>query len=173
MVEVRAAVDGDVPPIAQVWRSGWTDGHLGNVPDELVAARTGESFGPRAAERVDGTMVAVVDGEIAGFVMVVDDEVEQVYVAAEHRGTSVATTLLAEAERRVAAGGHDKVWLAVVAGNARARRFYERNGWIDHGPMDYVADGGIKVPVRRYIKQITEDPARKKEPDLPLSEQCD
>jgi len=31
--------------------------------------------------------------------MVVGDEVEQVYVAREHRGSSVATVLLDEAER--------------------------------------------------------------------------
>jgi ABC-type phosphate/phosphonate transport system substrate-binding protein len=32
----------------------------------------------------------------------------------------VASTLLAEAERLVSAGGHAGAWLAVVPGNARA-----------------------------------------------------
>jgi GNAT superfamily N-acetyltransferase len=101
--------------------------------------------------------VAVVDGEIAGFVLVVDDEVEQVYVSAAHRGTGVADALLAEAERRVRASGHARAWLAVVAGNARARAFYERAGWRDEGPFDYGAagdNGTIAVPCRRYTKQV-------------------
>jgi GNAT superfamily N-acetyltransferase len=65
--------------------------------------------------------------------MVVDDEIEQIYVASEHRGTGAATELLLHAERRVAANGFLAAWLAVVDGNVRARRFYERNGWTDGG----------------------------------------
>jgi GNAT superfamily N-acetyltransferase len=74
-----------------------------------------------------------VDGAVAGFVMVVGDEVEQVYVSRDHRGSGVAALLLGEAERQVRAGGHAKAWLAVVEGNGRARAFYERAGWTDEG----------------------------------------
>jgi ribosomal protein S18 acetylase RimI-like enzyme len=97
--------------------------------------------------------VATVDGEVAGFVMVVGDEVEQVYVSARHRGSGIAGTLLDEAERRVAAGGHATAWLAVAPGNARARRFYERQGWVDEGRFDYRADG-LAVPCHRYVKPV-------------------
>jgi GNAT superfamily N-acetyltransferase len=128
VVTVRAARSDDAPAIAAIWRTGWRDGHLGHVPDELVAARTAESFDQRAVQRIGDASVAVVDGSVAGFVMVVDDEVEQVYVDSRHRGTVVAPALLLEAERLVAGHGHEKAWLAVVAGNERARRFYGRNG---------------------------------------------
>src|SRR6266542_2236581 len=40
------------------------------------------------------------------FVLVVGDEVEQVYVAASHRGTGVADTLMTEAERQITRAGH-------------------------------------------------------------------
>jgi ribosomal protein S18 acetylase RimI-like enzyme len=153
---LRPACIADSDAVAEIWSRGWRDGHLGNVPDELLAFRTPESFGPRAAERVDDTVVAVVDDAVVGFVMVVDDEVEQVYVAAHQRGTGAATALLAEAERLVHAHGHDEAWLAVVAGNARARRFYERNQWIDTGRFDYAAkagDGEILIPCHRYVKR--------------------
>jgi len=99
-----------------------------------------------------------VDGEIAGFTMIVEDEVEQVYVAAAHRGTGVADELLADAERRIREGGHRRARLAVVAGNARARRFYERRGWVDDGPIVYAAegpDGAIDVQAQRYVKDLT------------------
>ena len=155
-VSVRPAVASDAPEVARIWHSGWRDGHLGHVPDELAAIRTEESFHRRAAERTHETTVAVVGDEIAGFVMVVGEEVEQVYVAAAHRGSGAAGVLLAEAERLVRIGGYDKAWLAVVAGNARARRFYERSGWADEGPFEYDAsefDG--TVPCRRYVKALT------------------
>ncbi|WP_234335608.1 GNAT family N-acetyltransferase [Streptomyces albus] len=104
-------------------------------------------------------MVAVADGEVAGFVMVAGDEVEQVYVAADGRGTGVAGVLLAEAERLVGENGHDRAWLAVATGNARARRFYARQGWSDEGPFDYPAagpEGPIAVPCHRYAKRLTD-----------------
>jgi GNAT superfamily N-acetyltransferase len=156
-VDLRPARAEDAGAIATIWESGWRDGHLGQVPDALVAIRTQESFRLRAAERVGDTTVAQVDDEVAGFVMVVGDEVEQVYVSAAHRGSGIAAVLLDEAERLVAARGHSMAWLAVVPGNARARRFYERRGWIDDGPFNYLVGhpGGVAdVPCHRYVKPV-------------------
>ncbi|MBP2184665.1 GNAT family N-acetyltransferase [Amycolatopsis magusensis] len=158
---LRPATPADVVSIARIWYSGWRDGHLGHVPDALLAVRTEESFGVRAAEHVvdpaTRTVVAEVEGAVAGFVMVVGDEVEQVYVSSQHRGSGIAKLLLAEAERLVAANGHRGAWLAVVAGNVRARRFYERRGWTDEGPFDHAApheDGPIPTPAHRYTKPL-------------------
>jgi GNAT superfamily N-acetyltransferase len=155
---IRPAEPGDAAAVAEIWHSGWRDGHLGHVPDELVLVRTDESFRTRAADRVGDTTVAVVDGEVAGFVMVAGDEAEQVYVAAAHRGKGVADALLAETERQVRENGHELAWLAVVSGNARARAFYERMGWRDDGGFDYeasVEDGStVSVPCRRYVKPV-------------------
>ena len=157
---LRFATRGDAVAIARIWHDGWQVAHLGNVPGELIAARTPESFVERAADRAahaDGeakTVVADVGGAVAGFVMVLDDEVEQVYVDAGFRGSAVSPALLAEAERLVAAGGHETAWLAVVAGNTRARRYYERHGWTDGGPFDHHAPGGIMVPAHRYTNKV-------------------
>lgn len=154
---LRPAGPADAEAVAAIWYAGWGDGHLGHVPDELVAIRTKESFWTRAAERVADTTVAVVGDEVAGFVMVVGDEVEQVYVSRDHRGSGIAGVLLTEAEQQVKANGHAEAWLAVATGNARARRFYERSGWTDAGAFDYPAttdSGPIPVPCHRYTKPV-------------------
>ncbi|OWY63000.1 GNAT family N-acetyltransferase [cyanobacterium TDX16] len=157
---VRAAAVEDADTVAAIWAEGWRDGHLGHVHEELVVVRTDESFLARTRQRIagtDDTMVAELGGDVVGFVMVDDDEVEQVYVAAAARGSGVAAALLDEAERRVRAAGHQAAWLAVVAGNARARRFYARCGWWDAGAFDYEAagpDGPIVVPSHRYEKRL-------------------
>jgi GNAT superfamily N-acetyltransferase len=117
---LRPAPAADAATVAAFWGQGWRDGNLGNVPDALVAVRTPESFRTRAAERVADTTVAELDGEVAGFVLVVGDQVEQVYLSVVHRGGGIAALLLAEAERLVASGGHQLAWLAVVPGNTRA-----------------------------------------------------
>jgi putative acetyltransferase len=95
--------------------------------------------------------------EVAGFGGVIRDEVEQLFVAGTHRGSGVAGLLLDEAERQVAAQGYDEAWLAVVAGNTRARRFYERRGWRDGGDLPYEVDAGGATyvsPCRRYLKRV-------------------
>jgi ribosomal protein S18 acetylase RimI-like enzyme len=159
--ELRPARPEDAAAVAAIWHEGWGDGHLGQVPDALVAARTRSSFEERSLARVGDTTVAVVDGDVAGFVIVLGDEVEQVYVDRAFRGGAVAPMLLAEAERRVAEGGHGRAWLAVAPGNARARRFYERSGWVDDGGFTYeaeVAGGRFGVPCRRYVKDVDPSP---------------
>jgi GNAT superfamily N-acetyltransferase len=92
-------------------------------------------------------------------VLVVEgDELVQLMVSAAARGRGVGGLLLAEAERQVAAAGHDEVWLAVVPGNTTARRFYEGHGWVDRGEESYDAlalgGGTVPVPVRRYVKGL-------------------
>jgi GNAT superfamily N-acetyltransferase len=156
-VSLRPAESADTDAVAALWYAGFCDGHLGHVPDELVAIRTEASFWPRTVKNLANATVAVVGDEVAGFVMVVGDEVEQVYVSRDHRGSGVAGVLLAEAERQVKANGHAEAWLAVATGNARARRFYERSGWTDSGAFDYPAEteaGPIPVPCHRYTKQV-------------------
>jgi ribosomal protein S18 acetylase RimI-like enzyme len=156
-VRLRPAGPEDAAAVAAIWQTGWREAHLGNVPAELVAARHEESFRTRAMEHLPDTTVAMVGAELAGFVMVAGDEVEQLYLAARHRGAGVADGLLRHAERSIKAAGHPMAWLAVVPGNARARRFYERMGWTDEGPFDHLAPGGdgpIPVPAQRYVKRI-------------------
>ena len=153
----RAATDEDASTVAEIWLAGWREAHLAHVPAALAAVRTPASFHRRAADRIGDTVVAVTDDAVAGFVMIAGDEVDQVYVDAGHRGTSVAGLLLAEGARLIAAAGHPEAWLAVVAVNARARRFYEKCGWHDQGPFDYAArtdEGTVVVPCHRYVKRL-------------------
>ena len=157
-MHLRPATPEDAPAIAAIWQAGWRDGHVGNVPDALVAARTPATFARRAAERIADTTVAEVDGTVVGFTMVDGDEVDQVYVDASARGTGVAAAVLADAERRIAAADHATAWLAVVPGNARARRFYERQGWTDAGLFTLAAptdDEPIPTPCHRYEKDVS------------------
>ncbi len=157
---LRPAATDDIDEVATVFHRGWHDAHVGHVPDGLAQRRTLAAFRDRVATRVretDETTVAEVDGALAGFIMIAGDEVEQVYVDRPFRGSSLASTLLAEAERQVAAAGHAEAWLAVVVGNVRARAFYERQGWVDAGDLPYEVTAlgeTFLSPCRRYAKPL-------------------
>jgi GNAT superfamily N-acetyltransferase len=153
---LRAATPDDVDAIATVWQLGWRDGHLGHVPEGLQQHRRLEHFRARVPPRIPQTTVASAASTIVGFVTVHDDEVEQVYVAESARGGGAAGLLLRHAEQLIS-NRFAVAWLAVAAGNARARRFYERNGWRDAGGFDYAAEipnGTMPVPCRRYEKEV-------------------
>jgi len=158
--ELRVATSDDTEAIAQVWYTGWADGHRGNVPVELEAHRNLDQFRARVPARIATTTVAVnpggPGGTVVGFVVVHDAEIEQIYVAAATRGSGIADALLRHGEHQIAAR-FPIAWLAVVAGNARARRFYERSGWSDAGAIDYPAEiggGTLVIPTRRYEKPV-------------------
>jgi ribosomal protein S18 acetylase RimI-like enzyme len=155
-VGLRAATADDVESIAALWHAGWADGHQGHVPEALAQHRQLADFRRLVRARVQHTHVATLDGRAVGFVTVIDDELEQIYVAGSARGRGVADALLRRAEEAIAAA-FDRAWLAVAPGNARARRFYARHGWRDGGGFDYqaeIAGGTMTVPCRRYEKRV-------------------
>jgi ribosomal protein S18 acetylase RimI-like enzyme len=155
---LRPAIDADIDAICTIWHNGWRDGHLGHVPAALLRHRRLDDFRVLVPARLDTTTVATIGSGVVGFVTLHDEAIEQIYVDASARGTGVANALLAHGETVIRAR-FDRAWLAVVAGNARARRFYERNGWSDTGPIVNPAPtargASIPVPARRYEKLLT------------------
>jgi GNAT superfamily N-acetyltransferase len=124
-----------------------------------VRYRNEEQFVSRARERIAGMWVAESNGQTLGFVVVKGDELEQIYVDRTARGTGDAAMLRHKAEAEIRSAGHRHAWLAVVAGNQRARSFYSRLGWRDSGPFSYLAEtevGPLAVPSHRYEIDLTE-----------------
>jgi GNAT superfamily N-acetyltransferase len=154
---LRAATPEDAEAIAAIWARGWRDGHEGFVPAALSAYRSLDDFRRLVPPRIARTTVAIADGNVVGFTTLAGtDEIEQVYVAESARGSGVAAALLAHGEATIATRA-PRAWLAVVAGNLRARRFYERCGWGDAGALEYEAEiegGTLTVPCRRYEKAL-------------------
>ncbi|WP_086821058.1 N-acetyltransferase [Allokutzneria sp. NRRL B-24872] len=161
-VHIRPAASGDTAETARVWQAGWLDGHLGHVPEELLAVRGPEYFTEQAAAWVDSTLLAVTpDGTVVGMVVVAGNELVQLAVDPRARRRGAGTALLRAAQDRISEH-HDTAWLAVVPGNSRARDFYQRHGWTDSGPVIHAAPAGagavaetIPVPVHRYTIGLT------------------
>ena len=87
--------------------------------------------------------------------MIKGDELYQLFVTAQARGSGAAVALIDDAEMRLSNRDVDTAWLACAVGNDRAARFYEKRGWRRVGTMINQAetsDGPLPLEVWRYEK---------------------
>ncbi len=123
--------------------------------DFIAAHLTEASFDDYLADSDRELYLATVDGEPAGYTMLVFGEpsdfdvaatitarptveLSKLYVLPAHHGARVSSALidasLAAAESRDAAG----IWLGVNQENARANRFYEKSGFVLIGTKKFL-----------------------------------
>jgi len=154
---VRPAGVDDADGFSRAYEESW-DAAL----SELVG-RPLEAFSPYE-ERVDsfrrtvgdlpagaGLWVAERDGEIVGVAVRSGSELRSLYVAPQAWGTGVAVPLMDAAIDAMHADGHAEATLWVVEANARARRFYEREGWEPTGETKETEAGPAEVRYRRQL----------------------
>ena len=138
----------------------------GTLPPALVSERSDLSkFGEMARKSMGRVLVAVAaNGELSGLAVVsvsAGPEVEYLFLARTARGTGLADKLMAAAEaklRGMTPASCTRVFLHVLPGNHRARRFYERCAFENKGEVTMECDvsGGRTVPlqVMHYEKDL-------------------
>jgi putative acetyltransferase len=123
---LRAFVEADLPALIGLWVAAWSE--TGFAID-FSARRPWIESRLRALRANGDTIVVGADagGLPAGFVVVdpMTGRLDQLCVAPAERGSGLASALLDEAKRR----SPGVVELDVNEANARARRFYEREGF--------------------------------------------
>jgi ribosomal protein S18 acetylase RimI-like enzyme len=156
-MHVRAAEATEIDQLARLWFDGWREAHALLVPPELTRVRTLESFRDRLRAALPDIRVVGATEAPAGFCIVKDAELYQLFVAPQARGSGIAATLLADGEARLRANGIDEAWLACAIGNDRAARFYEKCGWRRIGTMINeleTIEGRFQLEVWRYEKSL-------------------
>jgi ribosomal protein S18 acetylase RimI-like enzyme len=119
--------------------------------EAFIAAHLSEArFSGYLAGDTHSILLADVDGEIAGYTMLVSGEpadadvaaavtarptveLSKCYVRAAFHGQGVARTLMEASVELAGELGAASVWLGVNEHNARAQRFYEKNGFAKVG----------------------------------------
>jgi GNAT superfamily N-acetyltransferase len=153
----RLADPAEIEHLSRLWHAGWTEAHAHLMPPQFARLRTPERLAERLRAHHENLRVAGPVGAPAGFSIVKGDELYQLYVAANARGSGVAATLICDAESRLLATGVGTAWLACAIGNDRAARFYEKNGWRRAGTMISLLDtpdGPFPYEVWRYEKRL-------------------
>ncbi len=156
-VQVRHAAITEVDALAQLWFDGWQDAHAAILPAALQRLRTLESFRERLLRGLSQVYAAGPVNMPLGFYMLKHDELDQLFVSAQARGTGVAAALIVDAEARLAAAGVRTAWLSCAIGNDRAARFYEKSGWHNVGRQIITLEttsGPFELEVWRFEKRL-------------------
>jgi RimJ/RimL family protein N-acetyltransferase len=163
--QVRPAVVDDADAIALVHARSWQAAYRGFMPDELLDSLDVAARARRERERLErlppGVAVFVAidpTGQTVGFAQVGDYEdgdgsgqVYAIYVDPEHWGTGAGRALMAAALDFLTADRPRPVRLWALDGNERARRFYERCGFVADGATgSHPVRGKFEVPTIRF-----------------------
>jgi len=145
----------DIAGKAYVHWQGWREAYAGLMDDDYLAGRTLAHCEDMARRWPDNTLVAEVDGRIAGFggYGVCRDEqlspcgeIFALYVLQEYHGRGIGLALMHACMDRLRE--YPTVALWVLDGNARAIRFYERYGFAFDGAQQQVNLGTPKTERR-------------------------
>lgn len=146
---IRAAQDRDAEALAPLHVRVWDEAYAGLMPQQVIDERKAEPmtakverWRTRLARPEGTTWVAEDAGALVGFVSAGpgrdgsgDLEVMALYIRSSHYDTGLGHRLLATAI------GDRPAYLWVLEGNARAIRFYERQGFALDGQVEDAPEG--------------------------------
>jgi GNAT superfamily N-acetyltransferase len=164
MTQVRPATPDDTYDVARVQVRSWQSAYRGLIAQEYLDSLKPETWARRytfgrMGVGLPSTLVAVNGSTICGLATTglcrdVDlsnfGELMAIYVDPAYVGTGVGRLLIAAARARLRGVGVRQAALWVLDGNARARRFYERDGWRFDGTRRTRTYGNAPVEEVRY-----------------------
>ena len=177
MISVRPATLDDSERIADIHVRTWQAAYAGVMPQDFLDDLDIDARTAMWRRAIDGgtlpgaIFLAEVDSEVVGFIAVgryrqseggpdpAVGEVFAIYVAAEHWSTRAGHALMRAAVDHFTDHGVAEIRLWVLADNPRARRFYERFGYVADGETrieDIAADypGARPVDELRYTLHV-------------------
>ncbi len=173
-IEIRTATKADADGITDVQVASWRAGYAHVFPESVLYADDFESsrrtfwnlwrFAP--GHRIAVAVDTEDDDRVVGFASYGPErerargftgrgEVWAFYLDPHLWGSGVADDLMTHTETRLTAEGFDEAVLWVLEDNPRARRFYERFGWLASGiTADFDDYCDVKVPEIEYRKRF-------------------
>ncbi|GAB3379099.1 GNAT family N-acetyltransferase [Amycolatopsis echigonensis] len=164
---IRPATPEDAAGIAAVHVGSWQAAYAGLLPDEFLSRlsiATREQFwASNLADpsRPHTVLAASADGGITGFAVFGpsrdDDatpstgELSSIYLLPSEWGRGMGRALHEECVRGLSAQ-YEAATLWVLSTNTRARKFYERAGWVTDGKtkVETISDGAVTLEEVRY-----------------------
>ena len=161
-VQLRTATDADLAAVGDLHYRSRAAAYAGLVSPTALTFGDGGALGEWWTERwrwekdTHHLTVAVDDGTVVGFSYVGPSptagvsELYAIHVDPDRVGTGVGRLLMADALKY--AGPRAVLW--VLEGNDRARRFYEKGGWVTDGETRQAPVGGEVTHQVRYVRSL-------------------
>lgn len=164
-VTIRPATVADAQAIAEVHVHSWQWAYRGLLPDDYldhlsIERRAGMHMQRLATETQERTWVAAQEGRIVGFAITGPSrdpnaspgtaELAAIYLRREATGQGIARELFDHAVHDLWQRGYERATLWVLETNARARRFYEKAGWVTDGTSKTEERPGVHLHEVRY-----------------------
>ena len=158
MTSIRLADSADAPALAHLhvrsWQAAYRHILTRDYLDSLDVGRRTDHW-RRVLEEGARVLVAELDG-LVGFCHAGESndegwgEVYSIYLLPEVWGRGHGHDLMEAGLGRLRDAGFDQALLWVLEGNDRARRFYERQGWVLAKRFQILEIGGTPVTEVRY-----------------------
>lgn len=163
---VRDATADDVQRIAEVHVASWRVAYRGLLPQTYLDSMTVDHRLPGWRRWLetgppDNQAIVVVCGDtVRGFATICSTRdsppvLGALYLDPSSWDRGLGRALLQAVVDRARGYGHAEIVLWVHPDNARARRFYERGGWLDEGVERLTDVWGLQVPERRYRLRLS------------------
>jgi GNAT superfamily N-acetyltransferase len=165
---LRPAQPEDALAVALVHVRSWQTAYRTLLPDDYLDRLRPED----RAQKYDftshdpqkpRTIVAAEGGLIHGFVTTAPSrdlslpdhgELYALYVEPDQWGRGIGVALVAAARAHLVQAGFRNAMLWVLAGNVRAERFYQRDGWAADGVRRTDTVWNVKVDELRYLREL-------------------
>ncbi|HEY4445260.1 MAG TPA: GNAT family N-acetyltransferase [Steroidobacteraceae bacterium] len=139
-MRIRLATVGDVAQLAALVEHYWEFESIGGFDRPRIETLLGELL---AEAQRGACWVAEADGRLCGYLLAVFmfslehgglmAEIDEIFVSPQMRSAGVGASMVATAERGLAARGLVRLQLQLGVDNHGARRFYERHGFRRRG----------------------------------------
>ena len=164
-MEVRKTEPSDdFAAIGNIYVKSWQAAYRGIVPQNYLDTLSGGWWAQRLAEgRYDDYVImengvyvgtsstcAARDEDMAGY-----GEIISIYMLPEYFGKGFAAPLIKYVENALKEKGYENIYLWALEDNARARRFYEKQGFHTNGDTTTMEISGKVLAEVRYVKRLT------------------
>lgn len=165
---IRNAKLTDARDIARIHVDTWRDAYTGIIPGTYLKNLSKEGREVKWAESItrstDGILVIIDEDErLIGWISFgssrdedAEDtgEVYAIYLESDHWSKGFGRQLMTEAEKRLGEKGFSEVTLWVLDMNTRARRFYEKAGYVTDGARKTITFDNKTLIELRYRKTL-------------------
>ncbi len=158
MYKIREAIQSDCDGIGKVYCDSWKAAYQNMLPKAYLASLTAENCVP---DKVSANDIVLAGQErVLGICHISEarsrdekewGEVVAIYLLPEIWGSGVGSELLQSAVRKLKQNGLKNVCLWVLKDNIRARKFYEKNGFIKSGNEREIEIAECNISEVEYI----------------------